>query len=265
MLNCNDILELAPLYIAGELDPKRAAEFDVHLRACPACMRELETQGRLDARLREVLVADDVDVSRVNRRVRELIAAESAAGLVSQMRSTRRARRRWMTAALGIAAAVLLLAAVHLVLPGHVARVYADAAADHRLEVVQQHPRAWVTDPAKIAALAAARGITDSVPLTLAPGYHLERARVCWLDGRFFFHAVYSDGTREFSLYLRPRDGRFLPGAIRGIADGRFLHASSANSEHVSSFETSRLTAMVVTDQSADAALRLAKSVSASI
>jgi anti-sigma factor RsiW len=261
-MNCNDIIELAPLYVAGELDAKRAAEFDAHLRACPSCMRELEAQARLDARLREVLLADELDVSRVNRRVRELIAAESTAGLVPSLQPK---SRRWVTAAMGVAAALLLVAASYLVMPGHVARVYADAATDHYLEVVEGQPRPWVTDPAKIAALAEQQGITSSVPLTLASGYHLERAKVCRLDGRFFLHAVYSDGTREFSLFLRPRDGRLLPGAIRGIADGRILHASSVGSEHVSSFDTSRLTAMVVTDQPADAALRFAKDVSASI
>jgi anti-sigma factor RsiW len=261
-MNCNDIIELAPLYVAGELDAKRATEFDAHLRACPACMRELETRARLDARLREVLLAEEVDVSRVNRRVRELIATESAAAIVPRVHPR---PRRWVTVAMGIAAALLLLAAGYIVTPRHVARVYADAATDHRMEVVEQQPRPWVTDPAKIAELAVQQGIAGSVPLTLASGYHLERAKVCWLDGRFFFHAVYSDGTREFSLFLRQRDGRSLPGAIRGLANGRFVHASSAASESVSSFETSRLTAMVVTDQPADAALCLAKSVSASI
>jgi anti-sigma factor RsiW len=261
-MNCSDIIELAPLYVAGELDSGRAAEFDAHLRACPACMRELETQARLDARLREVLLAEEVDVSRVNRRVRELIAGESAVALVPQLE---RKPRRWVTAAMGIAAALLLLATGYILMPRQAARVYADAATDHRMEVVEQQPRPWVTDPAKIAALEEQQGISGSVPLALAAGYHLERAKICWLDGRFFFHAVYSDGTREFSLFLRPRDGRALPGAIRGFADGRFLHASSAGREHISSFETSHLTAMVVTDQPADAALRLAKSVSASI
>jgi anti-sigma factor RsiW len=261
-MNCNDIIELAPLYVAGELDAKRAAEFDSHLRACPACMRELETRARLDARLREVLLAEEVDVSRVNRRVRELIATESAATFVPQVRPR---PRRWVTAAMGIAAALLLTVAGYVLMPGHVARVYADAATDHRMEVVEQQPRPWVTDPAKIAALAEQQGIAGSVPFTVASVYHLERAKVCWLDGRFFFHAVYSDGTQEFSLFLRPRDGHGLQGAIRGFANGRFVRASSAGSESVSSFETSRLTAIVVTDLPADAALRLAKSVSASI
>lgn len=261
-MNCRDITELSPQYISGELDSKSAAEFDTHLKGCPACMAEIEAQDRLDARLREALLADSVDVSRVNRRVREMIAADGAEPL---MPSSQRRPQRWVTAPLSIAAALLLLAAGYLLLPGRVAPVYADAASDHRMEVVDQQPRRWVTDPAGVMALAQKQGIPGSVPLALAPGYRLERAKICWLNDRAFLHLVYSDGTGEFSLYLRPREGGLLPGAIRGIANGRLLHASSSGAESVSSFETSQLTAVVVTDQPAGAAQRFARTVSAAI
>ena len=69
---------------------------------------------------------------------------------------------------MGIAAAFLLLAAGYLLVPGHVARVYADAATDHRMEVVEQQPRHWMTDPAAIAALGEKLGISDAVPPELA-------------------------------------------------------------------------------------------------
>jgi anti-sigma factor RsiW len=261
-MNCTEISELAPLYIAAELDSRRAAEFDAHLKTCPTCMAELETQARLDARFREALLADEVDVSRVNRRIRELIAAESLRGTASPVRSK---PSRWMTAAMGIAATFLLLAAGYLLLPGHVARVYADAATDHRMEVVEQQPRPWKTDPVAIAALAEKQGISESVPLELASGYHLERAKICRLDGRLYLHLVYSDGSQEFSLFLRQRDGEQLSGSIRGFANGRLLRVSSAGSENIASFETSHLTAMVATDQPAGAALHLAKLVSAAL
>jgi anti-sigma factor RsiW len=261
-MNCSDITEFAPLYIAAELDSQRASEFDAHLKTCPACMAELETQARLDARFREALLAKDVNVSRVNRRIRELIAADSSGSAVPQSQPR---RGRWMTAVMGIAAAFLLLAAGYLLVPGHIARVYADAATDHQLEVVEQRPRPWITDPAAIAALAEKQGISDSVPLELPSGYRLEHAKVCQLDGRFYLHLVYSDGSREFSLFLRRRDGQQLTGAIRGFANGRFLRASNTGSEHIASFETSRLTAMVATDQPADVALHLAKVVSAAL
>jgi anti-sigma factor RsiW len=261
-MHCSDISELAPLYVAGELDSTRAAEFDAHLKTCPVCMRELEAQARLDARLREVLLAEHVDVSGVNRRIREMIAADTSGGLVPkpQLRSG-----SWVTAVMGVAAALLVLAAGYLLIPVHVARVYADAAFDHRLEVVEHGPRPWLTDSAKIAALAQQQGISDPVPLVLASGYHLERAKICLLDGRLFLHAVYSDGTREFSLYLRPRDGEPMTGTIRGVADLRLLRVCDAGGEHLSSFQTSRLTALVATDQSAGTAVHLARAVSAAL
>jgi anti-sigma factor RsiW len=261
-MNCSDITEIAPLYISAELDARRASEFDAHLKTCPACMSELEAQARLDERFRAALLADEVDVSRVNRRIRELIAAESSQHLVPVSRPS---RGRSVTAAVGVAAAFLLVAAGYLVVPGHVARVYADAARDHQLEVVQRQVRPWIVDPAAIAALAVQQGIPDPVPLELAPSYHLERAKVCRLDGRLYLHLVYSDGTREFSLFLRQRGGQQLTGAIRGFANGRFLRAASAGSEHLLSFETSRLTAMVATDQPADAAQHFAKAASAAL
>jgi anti-sigma factor RsiW len=261
-MNCTDISELAPLYISAELDSQRAAEFDAHLKTCPTCMAELESQARLDARFREALLADEVDVSRVNRRIRELIAAESFGGTVRQVPPK---PNRWLTAAMGIAASLLLLAAGYLLVPRHVARVYADAATDHRMEVVEQQPRPWMTDPAAIAALGEKLGISDSVPLELASGYRFERAKICRLDGRFYLHLVYSDGSQEFSLFLRQRGTERLSGPIWGFANGRFLRASSAGSEHMASFETSHLMAVVATDQPAGAALHLAKVVSASM
>jgi anti-sigma factor RsiW len=261
-MNCTDISEIAPLYISAELDSQRAAEFDAHLKTCATCMAELETHARLDARFREALLADEVDVSRVNRRIREMIAAEPLGGAVPSVRPE---PGHWMTAAMGIAATFLLLAAGYLLIPGHVARVYADAATDHRMEVVEHQPRPWKTDPAAIAALAEKVGISDSVPLELASGYRLERAKICRLDGRFYLHLVYSDGSQEFSLFLRQRDGDQLSGSIRGFANGRFLRASSAGSEHMASFETSRLMAVVATDQPSGAALHLAKVVSAAL
>ena len=144
-------------------------------------------------------------------------------------------------------------------------RSHADAARDHQLEVVQRQARPWIVDPAAIAALAVQQGIAGPVPLELDASYHLERAKVCRLDGRLYLHLVYSDGTREFSLFLRQRDGQHLTGAVRGFANGRFLRAASAGSEHLLSFETSRLTVMVATDQPTGAAERFAKAASAAL
>ncbi len=261
-MNCAEIAELAPLYVAGELDTKRAAEFDAHLKTCSSCFRELETQARLDARLREVLLAEDVDVRRVNRRIREMLATESLEAVIKSVESC---RNRWTTAAMGIAAAFLLAAAGLLLIPGRVAQVYADAAEDHQSEVVDHAPRPWSSDPAKIESLARAEGISTAIPVALASGYRLERGKICFLDDRRYLHLAYTDGTHEFSLFLRTRDGEKIGAPIRGLANGRLLRECASGGDHLASFRTSHLTAVVATEQSAAASLQYAKLASAAI
>jgi anti-sigma factor RsiW len=267
-MKCTDIAELAPLYISCELDAERTAQFDAHLKSCPACMQELEHQARLDTRLREIIFSEGVDTSRVDRNVRALIAtgADAPARTSAQPR-VRQTSRRWVVAAMGIAAMLLLLAVGYRLFVGaHVGRVYADAATDHQREVVEQQPRKWVVDPAQIAALAERQGVPGATPAALAPAsYQLKGARVCLLDGRPFLNLVYTNGAKEFSVYLRQRDDKSLPGAVSGTTNGMPLHTSNPGDEHIASFETAHLTAMVVTDESADAALHLASSLSAAL
>jgi anti-sigma factor RsiW len=271
-MNCNDIHELAHLYVCGELDAARAAEFDAHLKTCSSCLQEIEEQSRIDARVRKALIAEDFDVSRVNRRVRELMAAEPmipsaspapAAVLVSNPRSS--SGRRWLSAAAGIAAAFVLAAAGYLMLPGKFSRVYADAAEDHQGEVIDHSPRRWFTDPAQISAVEKHFGLSIDVPRELSGGYHLEHAKVCQLDGKLYVHAVYTDGAHEFSLFLRPRDTERLTGTVQGIANGRLVHTSMSGDEQLASFKTSRLLAVVATNQDSSAAIADARLASAAI
>jgi anti-sigma factor RsiW len=245
-MNCSDIHELAPLYVCGELEPARAAEFDAHLKSCSSCLQELEEQSRLDARLRQALLAEGVDVQRVNRRIRELMTAESIQPTV--IPAPRRSMRGIVVAA-GIAAAFLLAAGVYLMAPGRFSKVYADAAEDHQSEVIEHSPRRWYVEPDQIVKFEQYLGISLNVPQELAGGYRLERGKICQLDGKLYLHLVYTDGTREFSLFLRPRDGERLTGTVRGIANGRLLHASVSGDERLSSFATSHLIAIVATNQ----------------
>jgi hypothetical protein len=258
-MDCRQIAELAPLYLSGELDRERAGAIDAHLRSCPACMREIESQAHLDARMREVVTGERVDATAVERRIRARIATEPRGEVASISRHT--ARRRWIGAAMGIAAVLLLIAAGYVGLLGrHVARVYADAAQDHQLEVVEQRPRPWLLDRAAISALAQGQGIAASAPFVLSSGpYHLERAKLCFLDGRIFFHAVYTDGTQEFSVYLRVRGAEPLPGSPREIDNGRILHTSTLGAEQVASLQTKNLTVMVVSDRHSGDALQVAR------
>lgn len=264
-MDCKEIVELAPLYLSGEIDAPRAAAMDTHLQMCPACLQELKRQAYYDARLRETVLSEEIDDTAVARRVGEGMAGDSGAepreGLLWGM------HRRWLAAAIGAAAALLLMGLGYRGLLGpRVARVYADAAQDHQREIVEQQPRQWLVEPARIAALAEQQGISGTAVLALAPdGYHLGRARLCWLDGHIFLHLVYSNGAQEISLFLWQRDVALLPGGAGDTANGRPRQRSDLGNEHVASFETGRLMAVVVTNESADAALRFARLASAAL
>ena len=258
-MNCRDIAELAPLYSSGELEAPGAAVFQSHLKTCSSCADEMERQAYFDARLREIVLSDDIDVNPMNRRVRLQIASVSRAN--ARPNRLGPVRRRWTAAAMGIAAVLLLFSWGYYDLFGRrVAGVYAAAAADHRIEVVELQSREWVGDSGQIKALAQEEGVPESAVFALASGkYHLNRARLCRLDGRVFLHLVFSDGGQEFSVYLRHRDSKSLPGQSLETANGKSLHASDFNNEHVASFETPQLTFVVVTDQSEVAALNIAR------
>jgi len=50
-LSCVLVAELAPLYIAGTLQPRRIKEIDIHRRSCETCDRKLK---QMEARSRQV-------------------------------------------------------------------------------------------------------------------------------------------------------------------------------------------------------------------
>jgi anti-sigma factor RsiW len=255
-VNCGEITRLAPLYITGELDGKRAAEFDKHLRSCSACIEEVERLARLDARLREVILAQETDVAEVNRRVRDLIAAESRGHRLPRFRP---GWRRWAA----VAAAACLVAAL-VALAGsfakRVPRVYLDAATDHRLEVIEHQPRPWSDRPQQIVSLAEQQGIAPAAVAALASGpYRLVRGKLCYLDHRLFLHLVLSSGAREISVYLGQRYAQALSGPMREIANGKPLCTSDLYPNHVASVETPDLVVLVVTEESPASALTFAR------
>jgi anti-sigma factor RsiW len=237
-MNCAVVLNLAPLYLTGELEAERAAELATHIKDCASCAWELGQQKALDAVLRETVLAEDVDTSRVERNVRLVIGEPSRASA-----------RRWMFAFAGLAAVFLMVVFLMRARP-----VYAAAAKDHRLEIVELQPRHWSTNRASIAALAQRQGVPDSVIDGIAPaGYHLAQGKLCFLDGKIFLHLVYANEAGSVSVFLRPAD-RVEP-----------VHAESHGAEHVAGFQDRKLNALFVTEQSGDAAMRFARSAAAVI
>lgn len=224
-MNCHEVRTLTPLYLSGEMDIRERLPFSTHLSACPACAQETERLASLDARLAEVLGNELPDATRVVHAVRSRIAAG-------------RTRRRWVAGgaiAAGIVAAVAGGYGLFHLGPGP--RMYADAARDHSAEVVNHQPRRWRSGSAEIQALTELNGLSFAQAAALAPaGYSLERAKNCGLDGQRMLHLIFTDGAREYSVYLRPH--RSLSEPVRVVRH---------NEEQVAGFETGRFRALVVT------------------
>jgi len=258
-MNCSEAIEVLPAYLTGELEPAKAQAIGAHLLGCPACAREAEQQKSLDLQLQAAVQSEDPDVSGILLRVKQSILAEAAAQV--QPGSHALWPRRWIGLAIGAAATVLASVLAYNVLLGQrTARVYADAAEDHRDEVTLAQPRHWRTELAEIQALAETRGVSaEAVNALGGSGYRLERGRICQLEDHVYLHLVVTDGAREYSLFLRPSDGTPLPGSTREVVNGRAVHAAHDASEQVAGFESKQLLAIVVTEDSPEAAMRLAR------
>jgi hypothetical protein len=257
-MNCREVTQLASLYASGDLDRTRASACDVHLKGCASCTQEVERQAYFDARLREIVLSEELDASAINRRVRARIADEvQSPGALATFAVM---PRRWAAAAMAVAAAAVIFGLGYHLFGRRVAGVYAAAATDHRIEIVNNQPRSWFTNSTEIQALAQTQGVPAKDVNALAAGrYHLDRAKLCFLDGRVFLHLVFSDSSGKFSVYLRPLDPQPLPGAVREIANGSPLRTSESGHEHLAWFETSQLMTVVVTDESSGAALGFAR------
>jgi anti-sigma factor RsiW len=248
-MNCKDIATLCPLYLSGELDPVRELAFASHLRACDVCNAELERQKRLDALLRYSVLSEQIDSTTLDQGIRSRLSSE---------RNFSRLLR--LSAAAGIAAILLAGSLGYRTLFPTQPRILADAARDHRNEVLRHQQRTWLSDPKRIADLAQRNGIPPSFAATLVPpGYRLVKAKLCRLDGRTFLHLVYAQGAPEFSAYLRPLDTKAPSGVVRETATGKLSRDADIDHEHVASFENGKLTVIFVTDQSGVAAMSLAR------
>jgi anti-sigma factor RsiW len=228
-MNCKDIEELAPLYLSGEMEEDRKVLFHTHLAECRSCAVKMEQHRAMDARLRKALCAGLPDAGALERSVSRQIVRERS--------------RRWM---LAMAAAALLIAAVLGYRMLRPEKLYRDAALDHRQEVVEHQPRHWRTDLVEIEKLAARYELADVT--ALAPeGYRLEHAKMCGIDGQPALHLVYTNGAREFSVFVR-QGGDLEP-----------LSAHSVGAEHLARFRTARHEAVIVTDGSRGECLQFAR------
>jgi hypothetical protein len=188
------------------------------------------TDDELDQRLRESILSEEIDASRV------------AAAVRNQIRR-RRQIPRWAL----VAAAAAIIALTAFLWPRSVPPLCAAAAQDHEREIVKNEPRRWLADLPAIESLAEKQGVPASAIAALGTtGYQLERGRLCFLNKRIFLHLVYTKNGDELSVYLRPR-GSDSPygGSVRQASIGPY---------NLAYFQTSRLTAVFIDEWRGQAA-----------
>ena len=177
------------------------------------------TDDELDRRVRESVLSEEVDASRVEAAVRR------------EIRSGRRRVAVWGAAAAALAIAIAGGLHYREAMPP----VCAAAERDHQREIVEGAPRHWLTSISDIQSLAEKQGVPGETIAALAStGYRLERGRLCFLEKQVFLHLVYAREGSEYSVYLRPPDG------------GKGRSDSVRGSERVAYFETARVTAVFV-------------------
>lgn len=261
-MTCLEFGEISELYASAELGGAEVASCEAHLDVCASCAREFKKMRQADAALRSAALRETVETSVLDARVREYIEKD----LASHAPHAMLARRPWAVAALGLAAAAALYLVGHPAMAPQQA-VLAAAAQDHQHEVTEHALRHWVKDPRDIAAFAAENGITQQVLSAIVPaGYHLDRAKRCPLDGVSFVHLVYSNGQREFSVFLHANGATpagQAPASARAAASG--VYAVDFSAGHVGYLETPRLTALVVNSDSHSAAVSLAQTLRSSL
>jgi len=110
------------------------------------------------------------------------------------------------------------------------------------MEIVDRQPGKWFTDRASIEELARRQGVPGpSIDASAPAGYHLAKGKLCRLDGKIFPHLVY------VKVYVNGSE------------------SETQGAEHIAGFQDREVKALIVTEQSRDAALRLARSVAAVI
>ena len=148
-MNCQELTELSPLYLSGELDRARAAAFAAHLDACPDCARAVE----FDTRLRQAVLAEPldrkIDTEACDLRIRAQSPASSASG-----------ESGWQPASRRRSSSAPSSTAPQRTPP----RSTPPRRRMHRREVADHERRNWVAQPDQMSALASRLGISESLP-----------------------------------------------------------------------------------------------------
>jgi hypothetical protein len=188
------------------------------------------TDDELDQRLRDSILSEEIDTSRVELAVR------------NQIRTNPRHVPGWAVAAAALIAMVLAGGlSYRMFRKEQTPPICLAAAQDHEREIVNGEARPWLSDMPAIESLAAKQGVPASAIAALgSTGYRLERARLCFLKKQIFLHLVYTRDGGEFSVYLRPRGGEPL---------GNSVQQAEIGLDNLAYFQMHGLTAVFVAHQ----------------
>lgn len=182
------------------------------------------TDDELDQRLRDSILSEEVDTSRL------------AAAVRNQIQTQRHRSPGWAVAAAALIALVLAGGLSYRAFrKEQTPPICVAAVQDHEREIVEGEPRRWLTDLSAIDSLAEKQGVPASAIAALGTtGYRLERGRLCFLKKQIFLHLVYTKDGSQYSVYLRPRtDEASFTNSVRGA-------------ENLAYFESSHVTAVFV-------------------
>lgn len=206
-MKCMEVLQLISAYADGELDARRRAEAEQHLRTCANCARALENLSALKAAVgQESLFHRAPDA--LHGAILQLIdeeASQPAAEPTAAPRST----RRWRWVAGAIAAMVVIgigVSAYLLLASSKQKRLATDAVWDHKRSLLANHLTDIASsDPKKVSSwLSAKLDFGPWAPDQAPAGYVLLGARVDILDGREVAALVYRRDGHIINVFEWP-------------------------------------------------------------
>jgi len=240
-MKCNDLQNLMPLFISGELDGQNSADFERHIETCAACQTEMNLQKNYDNLLRQAFAEEALETAALRERVRQ------------QIRAAEKPRASWWKIPqmrFGFAAAALLIvlcaAIFYFVAKQNQPTIYAGVARDHTEDVIEQMPKNGWRDGELPASIYAREQLGDAVVSTIAPeGFRLVRTRLCNPAGEPFVHLIFDNGAKQISFYVR-KNGNTLPGNPVEVFNNRAFYAERFDNLEVAGFQSAQYTVLVV-------------------
>ncbi|HYM10376.1 MAG TPA: anti-sigma factor [Bryobacterales bacterium] len=226
-MNCQDTRELVHGYIDGELDLMHNVEIERHLRECATCAELYEGQQALRSAVRDRSLYFRAPQD-LRQRVQQAVRRE--AGGTAQARVIRwPARRRWLTAAASIAAAVTLAVGLRPVLfrPSSGDLLAQQVLASHVRSLMASH-LTDVPSSDQHTVKPWFNGKLDFSPPVkdlAAQGFPLAGGRLDYLDNRPVAALVYQRRKHFINLFIWPvAGGSATGGGVAALQGYHLIH-----------------------------------------